>query len=137
MTASQWPLQAALYATLQAYAPLSAEIGDPPRVYDDPPVGAALPYLVIGEARASAYPGIDGGVEHDIRVNVFSRHDGRKEVKRLLDLVVEALHEAEFSVEGARLVQCRFVFADVLRRRDGALFEGVARFRAVTEPLNP
>lgn len=137
MSAVQWNLQIALFETLSAYAPLRAELGDPPRIYDDPPQGAALPYLVIGEGRASDYPGLPGGVEHDIRIAAFSRHGGRQEIKRLLDLVIEALHEAEFEIEGARLAQCRFVFADAFRRRDNTLFEGLARFRAVTETLNP
>lgn len=137
MSVVQWPLQVALYTALQDYTPLAAELGDPPRIFDDPPAAAALPYLILGEGRASDYPGLAGGAEHDIRVSVFSRHGGRKEIKRLLDLVVEALHETDFAIEGARLVQCRFVFSDVFRRRDGALFEGLARFRAVTEPVNP
>lgn len=137
MSASMWPLQTALYAVLSGHSGLAAEIGDPPRIYDDPPASAALPYVVLGEARAADYPGLEGGVEHDIRISVFSRHGGRKEVKRLLDLLKEALHEADFAVDGARLVQCRFVFADAFRRRDAQLYEGLARFRAVTEPINP
>lgn len=136
MTATQWPLQVALYTVLSDHAGLRAELGDPPRIYDDPPAAAAFPYLVLGEARAQDYPGVQGGVEHDIRVTAYSRHGGRKEVKRLTDLIVEALHEADFPVDGARLVQCRFVFADAFRRRDNALYEGVARFRVVTEPFN-
>lgn len=137
MTGFQWPLQTGLFAVLSAHAGVRAELGDPPRLYDDPPPGAALPYVVLGEARATDYPGLPGGVEHDVRLQVFSRHEGRKEVKRLLDLIVEALHEAEFTIEGARLVQCRFVFADAFRRRDNSLFEGVARFRIVTQSIDP
>ena len=137
MSARQWPLQVALYTVLSAHAGLRAELGDPPRIHDDPPAPAVFPYLLLGEARVADYPGLPGGAEHDIRLSVFSRHGGRREVKRLLDLAVEALHDARFPVEGATLVQCRFVFADAFRRRDPELFEGVARFRAVTQSVNP
>lgn len=137
MSAHAWPMQVALYGVLSAHPGLVEELGDPPRIYDEPPAAAPYPYVVFGEMRAASYPGLEGGIEHDIRVAVLSRHGGRKEVKRLVDLVVEALHEAEFGVLGARLVSIRFVFADVFRRRDTEIYEGVARFRAVTAPVSP
>lgn len=137
MSAHLWPLQVALYTALSAHEALAAELGDPPRIYDEPPATAPFPYVAFGEMRASAYAGFEGAFEHDVRLSVFSRHGGRMEVKRLLDAVVEALHGAELPLIGARLVQIRFVFADVFRRREGPVYEGVARFRAVTAPDHP
>lgn len=127
-----WPLQKALYQRLAADAALMEEIGDPPRLYDDPPPDAAFPYVVLGEARAAPVPGADGLFEHDLRLHVHSRHAGRRDVKRILDRLYDALEGADFPVEGARLVSARFVFADVFRREEG-VFTGVARFRLVTE----
>ncbi|MEQ1931156.1 MAG: DUF3168 domain-containing protein, partial [Parvularculaceae bacterium] len=45
-------LQKGLYERLLADAALGGALGDPPRVFDDPPAGAPFPYVVIGEARA-------------------------------------------------------------------------------------
>lgn len=129
-----WPLQKALYLALAGDAGLKGEIGDPPRLYDDPPAGAAFPYVLLGEAREAPISGHDGAFEHDLRLQIYSRHGGRREVKRVIAALHDALHDAALDVEGARLVSLRFVFADIFRR-DGALFAGVARFRAVTEAL--
>jgi hypothetical protein len=133
MTAATLALQKALYARLRAEPALAALLGDPPRVFDAPPGTAPFPYVVIGETRAAPIAGHDSGVEHDIRIEIFSRHVGRFEVKRIVDLLFAALHGADFALDGARLVNCRFVFADVYRAEEGELYRGLARFRCVTE----
>mgnify|MGYP000514802585 CR=1 FL=1 len=68
MTNAQWELQKAVYQLLRADAALMAEIGDPPRIFDDPPPDAPFPYLTLGEARASDWKGVEGGLEHDLRL---------------------------------------------------------------------
>lgn len=133
MTDAQWELQKAVYEALKADAALQAQIGDPARIFDDPPVGAVFPYLTLGEARASDFKGVDGGLEHDLKLYVFSRYAGRREVKRILAAVYDALHEAALTLTGHDLVNIRFVFADAFRRLDGEIYQGVARFRAVTQ----
>lgn len=134
MTDPFWSLQRAVYAHLRADAGLAAEIGDPPRVYDDPPDDAVFPYLALGETRARDWPGVVGGLEHEIRLYAFSRHAGRREVKRIIAAVYDALHEAPLAPDGLHLVSLRFVFADAFQRQDGETYQGVARFRAVTQP---
>lgn len=134
MTNAQWELQKAVYQTLAADAALQAEIGDPARIFDDPPPDALFPYLTLGEARMSDWKGVEGGLEHDVKLHVFSRYAGRREVKRILGAVYDALHEAALTVTGHDLINIRFVFADAFRRSDGETYQGVARFRAVTQP---
>ncbi len=134
MTNAQWELQKAVYQTLAADAALQAEIGDPARIFDDPPPDALFPYLTLGEAHASDWKGVEGGLEHDVKLYVFSRYAGRREVKRILGAVYDALHEAALTVTGHDLINIRFVFADAFRRSDGETYQGVARFRAVTQP---
>lgn len=130
MSALSWPLQQALYQHLSGDADLAALLGAPPRIYDAPPPSAAMPYVVLGESRASPLAGADGAFEHDLRLRIVSRHEGRREVRRVIDALCEALHEAQFPVEGASLIDCRFVFADVFRR-ESEVHHGVARFRIV------
>lgn len=133
MSARAWALQKAAYAALAADAGVKAELGDPPRIHDEPPRDAVFPYAVLGEGRAAPLPGHDGATVHEIRILIVSRHGGRREVKRILDAFVGALHDADFPVEGGRLVSLTFSGADIPRRRGGEAFEGIARFRAVTE----
>ncbi|MAW80217.1 MAG: hypothetical protein CMI63_08255 [Parvularcula sp.] len=132
MTNAQWELQKAVYQTLSADAAIKAAVGDPARIFDDPPPDALFPYLTLGEARASDWKGVEGGLEHDLRLYVFSRYAGRREVKRILSAVYDALHEAALTLSGHDLINIRFVFADAFRRTDGETYQGVARFRAVT-----
>ena len=134
MTNAQWELQKAVYQTLAADAALQAEIGDPARIFDDPPPDALFPYLTLGEARATDWKGVEGGLEHDVKLYVFSRYAGRREVKRILGAVYDALHEEALTVAGHDFINIRFVFADAFRRSDGETYQGVARFRAVTQP---
>lgn len=134
MSNAQWELQKAVYQTLRGDTALKAEIGDPARIFDDPPPEAVFPYLTLGEARASGWKGVEGGVEHDIKLYAFSRYAGRREVKRILSAVYDALHDTALTLSGHDLVNIRFVFADAFRRSDGETYQGVARFRAVTQP---
>ena len=114
---------------------MQALLGDQPRLYDVPPFGAALPFAVLGETRMRDWPGVEGGLDHEIRIEIASRYRGRREVKQILNAVYDALHEVDLTLDGQRLVQLRFLFADVFPRSDRRLFRGVARFRALTEPL--
>lgn len=133
MTNALWELQRSIYLQLSTDAGLQAEIGSPARIYDDPPPGAVFPYLTLGEARASDWKGVDGGLEHDLKLYAFSRYAGRREVKRIIGAVYDALHESALTVAGHDLINMRFVFGDVFRRQDGETYQGVARFRAVTQ----
>lgn len=132
MSLRSFALQKAIFERLSADAGVKGELGDPPRIYDAPPESAAHPYALIGETRASKIAGHPSGIEHDVRIRIVSRWQGRREVKRALDALYDALHDQDFAIDGARLVNCRFVFADVFERAD-QVFEGVARFRAATE----
>ena len=130
-----WELQRAVYVAMTSDADLQALIGDPARVFDAPPDGVASPYVVIGATRAERYRGVDDGLEHDLRLYVHSRYAGRREIKDILGALYDALHEAPLDLNGQRHVRIRFIFGDVLRRQDGDVFHGVARFRAVTQKI--
>lgn len=135
MSDAIWALQSAIYAALAADGALKTVIGDPPRIYDDAPRDAELPYIVIGETRTSDWNGVDRGLEHALQLRVFSRYAGRREIKEIMAAVYDALHEADLAIAGHRLVNIRFVFSDAMRRQDSDVYHGVMRFRAVTQPL--
>ncbi len=135
MTDASLSLQKAIYAWLMADAALKAEIGDPARIYDDPPAEAAFPYLTLGESRARALAGVEGAVEHEVRLYAYSKYAGRLEIKRIMGAVHDALHDAPLMPQDHQLVSIRFVFNDAFRRNDGETYQAVSRFRAVTQPV--
>lgn len=52
----------------------------------------------------------------------------------MLEALRTALHEASLTLAGHRLVSLRHETSDAIRGADGETYQGVARFRAVTEP---
>lgn len=135
MSDASWALQSAVYARLKTDARVKAALGDPARIFDSPPEDAVFPYLTLGESRVGDWAGVSGGQEHELRFYAYSQYGGRREVKRIISAVYDAIHETRFDVPGFHLVNMRYVFADVLRRREPDTYQGVMRYRAVTQPL--
>lgn len=113
MTAA-FDLQATIFAALKANGALSGEGGRAVRVYDDVPdaVLAAtapdseFPYVQIGEtdalpddASTSAGTGDDGEVE-TVTLHVWSRYQGQKEVKNIMQQIKSLLHNQALTVSG-------------------------------------
>jgi hypothetical protein len=128
-------LQEAAIAALAADAPLRALIGDPARVFDYAPRGTAYPYLTVQIAAETDWS-VSGseGLEHRLTIQCWSRYAGRSETARVLARVRAVLHDASLTVAGARLVNLRCENVE-LGRAGGGAFQGVARFRAVTETV--
>ncbi len=136
MSKAGWPLQKAIFAALGADAALAALIGDPPRLYDDPPGGVALPYVAIGDGTECDWStGSDAGGEHQLTIHVWSRSGGRMETRSVLAAIYDVLHDAALTLEGNRLVNLRFMLSQVWREGDGETYHGIARYRAVTEAI--
>lgn len=135
MSGAAWALQQAIYGHLTRDDALKSELGTPMRIYDNAPIGAVFPFLLLGEGRISDWQGVTGGFEHDLRLHAFSRYAGRREVKRIMGALYDALHDASLTLHDHQLINMRFVFGDVFRRQDRETYQGVARFRAVTQPL--
>lgn len=133
-TAALWVIQKSIYAQLRGSDVLRQIMGDPVRVYDDPPPESNFPYITIGEARTEPFEGIEDAMEHDISLHVYSKYSGRREMKLIIDGIYETLHESDFTISEQCLVNIRFVFADMFRKSDGSVFQGVIRFRVVTQP---
>jgi len=134
MSGASWELQKAVFAALGADAGVTALIGDPARIYDDAPAGAALPYVAIGEDIETDWStATEAGSEHALTIHIWSRAGGRKEAKAILAAIRDALHDAAPALDDHAVVNLRFQFAHVLREPDGETWHGIARFRAVTE----
>ena len=126
-------LQAAIVAHLKADTGLKALIGDPPRVFDGPSREKAFPYVSYDDARETPLSAAPGHVEHDIRISIHSRYEGRRETKDIATAIVSALNDAPLTLAGRRLVSLRAVYSDVFHRIEDDSHRGLLRFRAVTE----
>lgn len=98
-----YELQVALYQKLKAVLePLGI------RVYDEPPSGAAFPYLTLGEETAAAYMSKTfDGLEVTTTFHLFNTAAGKGTIKRQSMLVLDALRDPVILREN--------LFADSLR----------------------
>jgi hypothetical protein len=131
-------LQQALLTQLKANVDLALMLGNPPRVYDEPPADLVYPYVSLGRSETRPWGGLDGeGLEHVLSLTVVSVFGGSEEAKAVMALVRLSLHGAALSLDGHRLINLRVTYADLFKAADWRSTYGVLRLRAVTEPLNP
>lgn len=131
-------LQQALLTKLKDNADLAVLLGNPPRVYDQPPADLVYPYVSLGRSETRPWGGLDGeGLEHVLSLTVVSVFGGSEEAKAVMALVRLSLHGAVLSLDGHRLINLRVTYADLFKAADWRSTYGVLRLRAVTEPLNP
>jgi len=128
-------LAAAMREALLAHADVKTVLGNPARIYDDPPPDPVFPYMTIGrfETKPADSSGADA-TEHAVTLHVWSRYGGRAEALEALSAMRSALHNAPLAVESCALVLLLAQFTDVFRSGDGRTTHGVLRMRAIVEP---
>jgi len=128
-------LQKALIAHLRADASLQALLGNPARIWDEAPRGAAYPHLLIGRSESRPVAADGCGIEHSLSLRCASRFGGTEEAKAICAALRAAVHEAALEADGVRVVSIRATYADVFRSSDHRRTWGVVRVRAVTEDI--
>ena len=119
-------LQTAVYNALVADTPLGNAVTG---IYDFVPEGTAFPYVKVGDQTM-----VDDGTKNKegsdftLIVHTFSRYRGSKEIKEIMSLVYDVLHESSLSVSGA-MNNMRFEFSDIIKENDGLTTHGMQRFR--------
>ncbi len=109
-------------------------LGDPVRLYDDPPHDAIFPYAVFGDGTQSDSSSVTGDMsEHRVLIHVWSRYAGRREVKQIAGRIRTVLHDAPLVLTEHTLINLRCETIEFSRARDGRAYHALARFRAVTE----
>lgn len=128
-------LAAAIRDAAMADAGVKAALGEPARIYDDPPPDVIFPYVTLGrvESRPSDASDVDA-IEHAITLHCWSRYGGRAEALQVIGALRDVLHNAALAIEGRRLVFLFAQFSDVFRSGDGRTTHGVLRLKALTEP---
>jgi Protein of unknown function (DUF3168) len=127
-----YPMQVAVVDRLKKQVSLVSG-----RVYDEPPSTFEFPYLTIGDDQVLADDAecVDGS-EVYVTIHVWSQAVGWPEAKKVGDQVRDALHLADLTLAGHRLVEMRFRDARPLRDPDGKTRHIVITFRALTEPAD-
>jgi hypothetical protein len=114
---------------------VKALLGDPARVYDEPPPEVVFPYVTLGRVESRPIDTASApAIEHVVTLHVWSRYGGRAETLDIIGALRAALHDTSISVTGRRVVFVFAWFADVFRSGDGQTTHGILRLRAVTEP---
>lgn len=116
MTDSSWELQKALLSALTENSPETIASG---RVYDRVPDAAsgatapdsAFPFVQIGEMDAlpddvDGASGRDDGEMESITLHIWSRYQGQKEVKQIMQQIKNRLHDQALTVTGRSSALC-------------------------------
>jgi hypothetical protein len=124
---SEIAIQQALFTKLSA---LTTPVYD----YVKQDKNTAFPYITIGEATHSDWStDSESGFECTVTIHVWSRKEGRKEVKTIQGEVYAALHRQALTVTGYALVDCNFENSDTFLDPDGITHHGTQTFRIIID----
>lgn len=134
MTSAALELQKAVFAALTADPALVAVVGQN-GVHDHAAAEPAFPYITFG--RTSVYDwstGTEDGNEHIFTLHAWSKAKGKAQALEIASGIRRVLHDAGIAMAGHRLVSLREEFEEVRYDEDHAVYHGIVRFRALTEP---
>lgn len=134
MTSAATELQKAIFAALSGSAPLTAAMGES-RIHDHAPAHVAFPYITFGRTTIHDWStSTEDGTEHIFTVHVWSKEKGKAQALEIIEIARTVLHDTDLALEDHRLVNLRREFEEVRYDDDQAVYHGLIRFRAVTEP---
>lgn len=119
---------------VSALNPLKKGIYDSVPQPAKPELKTVFPYVVLGEDTAIPADTDDADArETTFTIHTFSRYNGDKELRNVMDAVKAALHDATLTITGERFVFCYWEFTSTALEPDGLTRHGVQRFRLWTE----
>ena len=119
-------VQTAVYNELNGNSSLTSSVSG---IFDFVPESTTFPYVKVGDQTM-----VDDGTKNKkgsdftLIVHTFSRYRGSKEIKEIMSLVYDILHESSLTISGA-MNNMRFEFSDIIKETDGLTTHGVQRFR--------
>lgn len=114
------------------YSRLTSQLSEP--VYDNVPQDPTLPYVVIGDDTSIPFDtDLELGEEATLTLHIWSRYDGRAEVKGIMSDIYDALHRHSLAVTGADTIDCMFEFSETMLDPDMETRHGVMRFRLLLD----
>ena len=119
-------VQTSVYNALNGNSSLTSSVSG---IYDFVPESTTFPYVKVGDQTM-----VDDGTKNKkgsdftLMVHTFSRYRGSKEIKEIMSLVYDILHESSLTISGA-MNNMRFEFSDIIKESDGLTTHGVQRFK--------
>ena len=136
MTSSALELQKAVFGALAGDPVLTGILGGS-AIFDHAPARLAFPYVTFGRTSAFDWStGTEDGNEHLFTLHVWSKARGKSQALEIVETIHRVLHDAQLTMAGHRLVNLRQEFQEVRYDDDQAVYHGIVRYRAVTEPLS-
>lgn len=135
MSDHEGALVKAMVAYLKGDAGVRAVLGDPARVWDQPPQAPVFPHLLIGRIESRPVGAEGCGIEHVMTLTCVSKFGGAEEARAVVAAVRAALLDAALEADGVRTVSVRVTFSDVFRSPDLRRTWAFIRVRAVTEDV--
>ncbi len=127
-----YELQSAVYTKLTNDSAIMAIVD---AVWDEPDTDALYPYITMGDGTVrDKSTKTSTGAEHTFVLDIWSDDAGRMQVKEIMGLIHNCLHEQNMTVTDNHLVFIRFDYAEDFRDTEGPepLYHGVMRFKAIT-----
>lgn len=99
-------------------------------VFDAVPKNQSFPYIALGEDTVNDWSTkIEFGEEITHTMHIWSQYKGKKEVKEIMNLVLQSLSEPLSLDDGFFVEFSKLDFMEVLNDPDGITRHGVIRFR--------
>lgn len=134
MSAFLWPCQVALKEAILSTTECAG------RIYDTAPQEVAFPWIEIGDSDAvpddtSDDPrqnASDKGIDETVDIHVWGRaHAGKKEVKLIVDAIVDRLHQSDIAIEGRRSSLTWVRRARVFKEADDVTAHGIVTLNII------
>jgi len=135
MSAFLSPVQLAIYNRLVVELSSINIFDDVPGLPEGKPE-EDFPYIVIGDDTAAPWDTDDVLGSHVFAtLHIWSRYEGKKEVKEIMADCYDALNRqaSNLVAAGFRFSDCLLDFADVFDENDGVTRHGVCRFKLTVE----
>jgi len=129
------PVQQAIYSRLTNEVNSATIYDDVPALPEGKPL-QDFPFVVIGQDYGTDWDTDDTeGGEISVVLHIFSRYEGMKETKQIMQEIYQALHRqaANLSATGYRFVDVLHEFTDTFVDSDGRTRHGVCRFIITVE----
>ena len=126
-------IRRAIRAVLLGDATLVSLMGGA-KVFDDTPSGTAAPYVVFADTLWRDWSAtLSRGAEQIFVLSVWSTQRGVREALDIAERIIELLDEAPLALDGATLIDLRFLQLETKRDGAGRFARANLRFRATTE----
>lgn len=129
------PVQEAVYTRLTNQINSATIYDDVPALSEGQPE-ENFPFIVVGQDYGTDWDTDDTlGGEINTVLHIFSRYEGNKQVKQIMQDCYNALHRKadQLTATGYRFVDCIHEFTDSFTDSDGRTRHGVCRFIITVE----